>query len=43
MLVFKMDRNLLERAIAETLEILLRDPNFESSQRQTWMIGWRRK
>ena len=32
MLISNMDRSLLEKTIAETSEILLRDPNFEGRQ-----------
>jgi GT2 family glycosyltransferase len=43
MLIFNKDRNLLEKTLPETLEILLRDPTIESRQsRHSWVgrDGW---
>ena len=39
MLIFNMGRSLLEKTIAETSDILLRDPNFEDRQSHHFWVG----
>jgi len=39
MLIFNMDRSLLEKTIAGTSDILLRDPNFEGRRSHHFWVG----
>jgi hypothetical protein len=39
MFIFNIDRSLLEKTIAGTSEILLRDPHFESRQSHHFWVG----